>query len=187
MATVLITDATSEALTAAEVRAWLRQDSDDSDSEIEALIVSVRQLCTSETLRSIMPTTWELVQDEFTDALRLEYPTITSVTSIKYIDTDGVEQTLDPSDYQVDTDSQPGWVVPAYGLAWPETRAQANAVRVRYVAGFANADAVPAAIKLWMKLHIAHFYRNKEAAVMGQMSALPFAGNLIDPYRVWGF
>ena len=187
MATTRYADATDEALTVAEVRDWLRQDSDDSDTEIAGLILAARHMCEGECRRSIMPTTWESTSDEFTDALRLENPRVISVTSVKYYDEDGVLQTLSPSDYQVDTDSEPGWIVPAYGVTWPATRQMANAVRVRYIAGYADAGTVPEPIKVWMKLHIAHFYRNKESSVHGQMQPLVHLGSLLDPHRIWGY
>jgi hypothetical protein len=58
---------------------------------------------------------------------------------VKYYDTDGVQQLLSASSYQLDKESEPGWLVPAYGYTWPTTRCMANAVEVIYVAGYADA------------------------------------------------
>lgn len=76
-----------------------------------------------------------------------------SVTYIKYVDTDGVLQTLDPSKYQVDLIARQ--IVPAYGESWPAVRYQPNAVEVEYIAGYgldggttaASVAAVPETIK----------------------------------------
>jgi uncharacterized phiE125 gp8 family phage protein len=113
-------------------------------------------------------------------------PKVLSVVSVKYIDTAGVEQTLSPLDYLVDMDSEPGYVVPAYGKTWPCTRAQINAVRVRYTAGYgATAADVPQSIVNWLRLHLEHYYRNRGAVVSTSVQALPYADRLLDEGRVW--
>lgn len=158
------------------------------DDLITVYIGAARRMWEGHCRRTMLPVTWELVQDTFTDALALEYPLVTSVTSVKYVDLDGIEQTLDPADYQVDTDSQPGWVVPAYGVSWPETRDQANAVRVRYVAGtWPDVASIDANVRLWMLAHVAHFFRNRESATPENLQRLPALDALIDEYTAWGF
>lgn len=189
MATRRITDSAIVALDLATAKRQCEIESAETtwDDLITTYIGAVRRMWEAQCLRTMLPVTWELVQDEFTDALRLDYPMITSVTSVKYIDLDGVEQTLDPSDYQVDSDSQPGYVVPAYGVTWPETRVQANAVRVRYVAGtWSAADDIDANVQLWMLAHVAHFFRNRESSTPENLQALPALRSLIDEYVVWG-
>lgn len=59
-----------------------------------------------------------------------------SVTSITYIDVDGVTQTLSSSLYSI-TDPAKGVITLNYGESWPTTRWQPNAVTVRFVAGMA--------------------------------------------------
>ena len=72
-------------------------------------------------------------------AIELPRAPVLAVTSVKYINTSGVETTLAPSAYALDKDSEPGWLLPAYDTDWPEARDTANAVRVRYTAGFGTA------------------------------------------------
>lgn len=184
-----ITDATVEPFTLAEAKLHLKVETaiTEDDSLITALIKAVRLACEGQCRRTLLQTTWELAQDKFSTALMLEHPRIIGVDSIKYIDANGVEQTLDPQDYLVDKDSEPGWVVPAYDKRWPDTRCQLNAVRVRYRAGYGTeASAVPEDLKVWMKLHLAHYYKNREASISGTtVTPLPFASGLLDPYLVW--
>jgi hypothetical protein len=72
-----------------------------------------------------------------------------------------------------------------YGDTWPDTRAQINAVAVRYVAGYANAAAVPDSIKAWIKLQVSAMYENREAEGSVQTFKLGFADRLLDRYKVW--
>lgn len=185
MATLKITDATVEPLTLAQAKLHLRVDGSDEDALITALITATRTACEHRCLRSLLQTTWELTQDAFTSALQLQYPRIMAVESVKYLDAAGVLQTLAPSEYLLDADSEPGYVVPAYGKAWPDTYDQVNAVKVRYTAGYGTtADKVPAPLKQWLLLHIGHYYKHREAAA-GALEPLPYADGLLDPYRIW--
>jgi uncharacterized phiE125 gp8 family phage protein len=186
MTIVKITDATVEPISLAEAKLWLRVDQADEDDLIGALITSVRQAAEHEMQRTLITTTWELVTDSFPDALRLEMPKILSVSSVKYLDAAGTQQTLSPADYLVDTDSQPGYVVPAYGKTWPTTYSQINAVRVRYTAGYgAAATDVPQSIRNWMRLQLEHFYRNRGAVISGTVQTSPYLDRLLDEGRVW--
>ena len=188
MALKLITAPTEEPLTLAEAKLHLRVDGTDEDSLITALIVAAREAAEHETGRAFVTQTLELVLDEFPEAFVLRRPPVASVTSVKYLDpATGAELTLDPADTLLDNISEPAYLVPAYGKSWPTARATANAVRVRYVAGYGAAAAVPVAIKQWMKLAIGTMYENRSSVVAGQFAPLPdrFWSALLDPYRIY--
>ena len=182
------TDASTEPVTTAEAKFHLRETLSDAsnDAYIATLITAARHACEESIQRSLITTTWTLTLDSFPDAIRLPYPQILSVTSVSYIDEAGDSQTLDPQDYIVDTNSEPGWIVPAVETTWPTTQDRINAVTVVYTAGYgSSASNVPQAIKHWIKLAIGDMYERRE------LSATPsvpqdFARYLIDPYRVYG-
>jgi hypothetical protein len=87
---------------------------------------------------------------------------------IKYIDTTGAQQTLDPALYQVDpqSDDDPVRIFPAYGKVWPATRPQPNAVTVQFQIGYADAAHVPAPIKLAIKQAVSSWYNNRDSVVV---------------------
>jgi uncharacterized phiE125 gp8 family phage protein len=179
-------DATSEPLTTAEAKAHLRVTGSTDDTLIDALVKAARQMAENELPRSLITQTWEKTLDEFPDAIELPYPPIIVVTSVKYYDGAGTQQTLPSVAYALDAKSEPGWIVPAYGYDWPETREMANAVEVTYQAGYgANGGYVPPPIKQWILLMVGHLYENREASIPGvSITALPFIGGLLDPFRV---
>lgn len=120
----------------------------------------------------------------------LPQPPLVSVESVKYIDTDGNQQTLASTDYKLDTATEPARLVPAYGKTWPATRNEINAVEVSFTCGYGNAAAVPAAIKAWIKLRIGAMYENRESDLVvqrGNVDTLGFADKLLAPYRVLTF
>lgn len=190
MTTRLITPPSSEPVTLAEAKLHLRVDHDAEDALISALIASARAQCEHILGRSIMPQTWETVLDDFpvNNDIELLNPNVISITSIKYIDAlTANETTLAVNQYALDKDSEPGWVMPASGASWPATLPVANAVRVRYEAGYADAASVPEPIKSWIKLVVGSWYKNRETAGENAQTALPreLTDGLLDRYRIW--
>lgn len=184
MTTRLITAPTTEPVTLAEAKLDLRIDTADEDTLISSLITAAREQCEHILGRSIMTQTWEKVLDSFPSdngAIELLYPQIASITSIKYIDANTANETILVNiQYSLDKDSEPGWVMPAYGILWPDTLGVANAVRIRFVAGYADAASVPASIKNWILLAVRHMHDNCCSDVPND-----FMGGMLDRYRIW--
>jgi uncharacterized phiE125 gp8 family phage protein len=195
MALRLITAPVVEPITLVEAKSHLRVDHDADDVLIASMIQSTRGYCEQWTARAFITQTWELVIDEFpTNEVQIPLPPLQSVTSIKYDDGAGVEQTLGTLEYEVDDVSQPGWVVPVT-TGWPSTFEGINAVRIRYVAGYDPgtdspvdlAANVPPSIKAAMLLYLGQLYENREDVVVGTVvNRMPTGSieHLLRPYRV---
>lgn len=184
MSVKLITPPT-EPVTLAEARLQCRVTEVAEDSLITNLITTARQYCEHYTQRAIGVQTLELALDEFPDgAIDLPMSPAVSITSIKYIDAAGVEQTLASAAYVLDDYSYTSWVLRAYGSEWPETQAVANAVKVRYVAGSAT---VPGPVRSAMLLMIGHLFVHRESTNVGNVtSELPLGVKaLLDTNRAW--
>lgn len=189
MSLKLITAPAAEPILLATAKAHLRVDHSNDDTLITALITAARQTAEARIGRALINQTWELILDAFPVAeIKLGLPPVSSITSVKYIDEAGVEQTLAAENYTLDGDTLPGWLLPAYGVEWPATRDVANALRIRFVAGYgADGTAVPAPIGQWMLIQIGTLYAQREALAPGQIAEIPrgFVDGLLDPYRVW--
>lgn len=187
MAVKIITAPGEEPVSLADARHHCRVDGADDDTLIQALIAAAREQAEHETGRALCTQTHELVIDAFPKAFVLRGAPIQSLVSVKYLDINGAEQTFDPADTLLDKDSEPGYLVPAYGKAWPDTFPVPNAVRARYVCGYGAAADVPTAIKQWMLLAIGAMYAQREAFGGNQQAALPdrFWHRLLDPYRLY--
>lgn len=182
----LVTAPTVEPVTLSEVKAQAVIGHDLDDALLSVMISAAREHGESLTGRSWAPKTLEVVLDSFpSGAIELPASPVTAVLSIKYLDADGVEQTMPDTDYYVDTDSLVGRVVPKD--AWPETVERPNAVRVRYTAGFA-AGSIPPALKQWLLIRVASLYAQRESLTAGNVSELSrsFVDGLLDPYTVLG-
>lgn len=180
----------AEPITLAQALVHLRADADggENDAYITGLIQVARQTCEDRIERTLISTPWRLKLDGFPAAIELLQPPVIAVQSLKYLNADGVEQTVNQADYVVDTTSEPAWLVPGPDKEWPETQSGAiNTVTVDYTAGYgANAADVPAPLKHWMLLAIGSMYNTRNAD--GERVQVPhdFADALLAPYRVIG-
>lgn len=186
-----IVEPTFEVTSASDARTWCRIDSSVEDSILTKLIASARRTAEHETDRALLRQTLELVLDAFpADGIRLDRsmanlgakPEIVSVT---YVDQDGVTQTMPTADYYLDDRQTPCWLVPAYDGAWPATRAEANAVVVRYTAGFDEA-AVPASLWTYVMASVASWYRTREIDAEKPLAVTELGRGLLEPFKTYG-
>lgn len=141
MSLKLITPPAALAVSLDAARTSARIDGTQDDPELRQLIEQHTREAEHETGRAFVEQTYRLTLDAFPPAIRLDKPPILSVKHIKYIDPAGVQRTLDPQDYLVDAESEPGYIVPAPGRGWPTTQARVNAVEVVYTCGYGADDA----------------------------------------------
>ncbi|MGZ5000626.1 MAG: head-tail connector protein [Methylomonas sp.] len=162
MIDIIKTAPATEPITLAEMRSHLgiaQAEDTTRDTIITGRIISARQWAEEYTRRAFITQTWTAYGSDFpgdrclivsgnngedSSAIKLRGK-LQSVTSVKYLDLNGVQQTLPTTDYLVDLVTNS--VVPAYGVTWPTGRIQLNAVQIEYVCGYGNAAAVPEPIK----------------------------------------
>jgi uncharacterized phiE125 gp8 family phage protein len=166
MTKVLVAAPTVLAVTLADAKTNLRVDGTDLDSLITIWLQGIIAKLEHEIGQCIMEQTWEVRLDAFptlpcwqvglrtplavTDKIELPHPVI-SITSIKYIDPAGVEQTLDPAAYKIKREAYKSSVAPVAGTSWPETLDETNVVTVTVKCGYGNtAAATPPNAKLYI-------------------------------------
>lgn len=185
----IVTEPADEPITLEEAKAHLRVDFDDDDAYILALITVAREIAEQRTNRALVTQTWDYVLDTFPPCgeIKLRKPALQSVTSVNYTDSSGVEHVMPESDYIVDAKSVPGRIFLGFGKTWPTAILQpASAVRIRFVAGYGNADFVPRALKQAMLFLISQFYENREPVSLNtKPEVIPMTFDLlIGPYKV---
>lgn len=189
MPTIVITAPAAEPISLTEAKLQCRVDHSTDDALLGILIKAAREQAENELGRALITQTRELILDEFPEEVCvLRGAPVQSLTSVKYLDTAGIEQTMDGADTLLDKDSSPGYLYPAYGTVWPATYAVPNAVRVRFACGYGAAgSSVPESIRHWMLIAIATWYAHRESIQAGQAISLPdrFWHRLLDPYRIY--
>jgi len=138
------------------------------DAEVEQAVKTATAEAEFETQRAFIEQTLRLTLDRFDGPIKLPRPRLISVVHVKFIDQTGQQQELHPLDYQVDAESEPGYIVPAPGKAWPATAARINAVEVQYVAGYGpDHTSVPDSVKGFILRRVAEQFGQLSASMAG--------------------
>ena len=189
----LITPPADLPVTVDEVLAQLKSPPDE-----DALILGYIRVATAraETVlnRSLINRTYDLTLDRWQDAIEVPLPPLSSVTSIKYDDTDNVEQTVATTIYEVDTSGHPGIIKRISGQSWPDLvdtdTKSLSRIRVRFVSGYGeNPTDIPDEIRHAVTLISCHFFWNRENVMVGRtVNEIPGTANdLLHSYRFRSF
>lgn len=201
----VIVPPTTEPITLEVARLHLRLEAEGSppthpdDTLISGVYLpAARESCEQYVGRALAPQTLEVSLSRFpgpyaTDGYdqRYELPMapLIGVDSVIYTDGDGFAQTLATVDYGVDLF---GSVIQASdGATWPTVQTVANAVVIRYQAGYAldgdspSGTPLPAALKAAMLLTLGHLYENRETTTPLEIFELPMGVQyLLKPYQI---
>jgi len=169
-----VTAPSVEPITLAEAREQLRLDAYGSppahplDDQIEGEIIAARNWIEQYLGFAIIQRTLRLYLDEFpaSDVIELPRSNLISISSVKYYDRDGVQQTWAASNYSADTASFVGRLIRDADVNWPTTQGKRQAVEIEYVAGYENDGAsppdlranVPGQISKAMRLMVQHYH-----------------------------
>ena len=176
---------TIDPVTVAETKLHMRVDISDDDTLITNMITAATRLAEALTRRQIITATWQLTLDGFPDEIVLPRPDLISVTSVQYVDTGGLTQTLATSEYTVLTDGAFGKIVEAYEKTWPDIRDIPNAVTVTYTSGYGAATTdVPESVRLAIKTMVADMYEHRMSRDELKVSDNPVVQNLLDSQKV---
>ncbi|MCB6184282.1 hypothetical protein LIN78_12075 [Leeia sp. TBRC 13508] len=178
MAMIIVESSLLEPLSVDDVVNHLRLSSADEEPEIEAWIVSARDMAESELSGPLINTKG----DQFSMVpkqgfpLFLEWARPQPPEFVRYRDQNGWH---DFTDYEFVVIGYEGRIEPR--SCWPD----GVEIQVRYTAGFGVYDSdVPPSIKQWMKLQIGSFSEFREASVVGNVSSVPFTDRLISRFKM---
>jgi len=179
-----------------EVKLFLRLDGAEhpDDSMLLEMIQAAREDCEKATGRAFVEQTLRLVTDRFPAAcavrnyIELAYPPVAQIVRVRYFDTDGTLQTVDPANYFVTTDLAPRLMFVS-GFAAPSTQCRGDAVQIDYIAGYAPVDSadyvsnVPSGIRHAVKIGVQLMY--DELAVDKREALQAQQASLLNKYKVW--
>lgn len=150
-------------------------------ADLDGKIQAAREACEHATGRQLINATWTLYMDTWREmglfldgSIRLPRPPLSSVSSVKYYDPDGTQQTwpADATGYVVDKPSGPeaqrGRIYPAPDIDWPDLQDRPNAIEVIFIAGYGAAGSnVPERLRRGILLYVGELYERREEAVVG--------------------
>jgi uncharacterized phiE125 gp8 family phage protein len=195
---------TVEPVSLAEARLHLRLDVYDSpamhpdDDLVTAQISAAREVAEKFIGRAIAVQTLEIGLDEFPGGTvgscrraqePIALPGLLSLLSVTYVDGTGSHSL---TSYQLDQFTSPPCLRPAAGEDWPiVSEDTANAVRVRYLAGYTalgdspDTDPLPSPVQSAILLILGHLYENREDTAPITIEEIPMGAKwLLRPYRL---
>ena len=154
-----------EPITMPEIKAHLRIGFDDEDALIYSMLSAAREYVEKLTSQAIMPQTVKAYYSALPETagfINLPLSNAISITSVKYLDGAGVQQTVSSGDYYL-TVGQPSRVYFKTGFAG--ITAQPDSVEVIYTAGYGAAPYLPLSqtVKAAIMVLTADMYENREA------------------------
>lgn len=144
-----------EPLTLSEAREQVRIYTSELDSQLHAAIAEVRELCEIRTARTLRTTVTRMVSWPSWPKMpiKLPWPPLIAVGSLKYYDTGNVLQTVDAANYRVFLSAElQGRLEPISTWSAPALYDRADAVQVEFTAGYQTREAVPPCVKRAAKI-----------------------------------
>lgn len=183
----VVTPPTREVVSIPDMQTVLRVADPTEEQFLKDQIRAATEFVQGNTGKQLLLATYEMSLLGFPCG-EIEIPLIplTGITSIKYDDEAGVEQTVDPADYTVQLGSQRrrGSVMPAYNQSWPIARCHGRSVRIRFTAGFgSNGFDVPRALVQQVRLLAAHWFMNRSAISCGSMTRAELAYDVLQSFN----
>lgn len=165
MAVKVVTPPDAEPISLEEAKSFLHGiDYDDQDANISAFIQSARLKLEKRCGRAIAQQEFEITLPTFGETIEL-MPPVTSVESVKYIDSSGDEQTIDAADYELIDDELTPYIFPL--VDWPTDIAKRpNAVRIRFIAGN-EPEEVPEDLKQAIRLLVGSAFEMRQSEMLG--------------------
>lgn len=111
--------------------------------------------------------TWEIKFSSVRGGVAFPLTPVSSVESITYFDSDGVEQELSVDDFILCGDEDYAVLDPKPGVIWPRVANRRDAISIKFVAGYGVAADVPKNISRAIRLIVAHWYENRTAVSVG--------------------
>ena len=180
----VVTPPAIEPVTVADARLALGQDAGADAPVLDLRLRAARELAEAFTGRAFITTTFLVTLDSFPSApieewwdgvrdgvpawrrssITLPRPPVQSITSIKYTDASGVEQTVDSGTYYL----AGGRIMLLPAMSWP-SYARTASVKVTFVSGYGDApEDVPAGVRAGILAHVRDVTEHPNAAVTAE-------------------
>lgn len=182
----LVTAPASEPVLLADVKTFLRIDTNADDTMLTDFIKAATRIIEKWINRRLITQTWDFYLDNFPyfysfDSLKegvtegklseylgtkkfIQIPLypLQSVTFLKTYDENNVDYTMDSNLYHIDTISEPGRFSLKLNSTWPSTVLRpVNGVQIRFICGYGSSSDVPFEIKQAIMQTVGLFYSNR--------------------------
>ena len=181
------TAATTPIFTTAEAKDFLKVDTTADDTIIDNLVAAATESCQIYTNQYFINTVVTQYSDNWKEFYSLYKSPVSSITHIKYYDTNDSLQTLASSNYILDDTYEPARIGIAVDGELPNVADRINAVQVKYTVGYGTASTdVPEGIRTAIILTVGNWYENRQSVITGRTATeLPLSSQyLLDQFKI---
>jgi uncharacterized phiE125 gp8 family phage protein len=171
-----------EPISLSEMKDYLRLDDDAQDELVTGLIRAARLMVEAASRRILIEQRWRVVLDRWPKDGRVVLPIspVLAVDSIVVSDASGAVTELPADSFELDRLGDPPSIVVTDAPAPGKAR---NGISIELRAGYSPApDAVPATLKLAIKILVAHWFENR-GDVVGEQMMPPEAMAMVAPFQ----
>lgn len=176
MKLVMQTAPTDRPITVEEAATHLREFDQHFYGEISRAIDAAVATLENQYWTQFCTATYDEYFDDWpADVFRLRRNPLGTVSSVKYMDTAGVEQTVAATVWEQGLEDGRGIVRLKHNQTWPSgCRGHADDIVIRYTCGYGLPTAVPAPVKQALLLAVADLYVFRETQVPMRLSQIPY-------------
>ena len=181
------TAATTPIFTTTEAKDFLKVDTTADDTIIDNLVAAATESCQIYTNQYFINTIVTQYSDNWKEFYSLYKSPVSSITHIKYYDTNDSLQTLAASNYILDDTYEPARIGIAVDGELPNVADRINAVQVKYTVGYGTASTdVPEGIRTAIILTVGNWYENRQSVITGRTATeLPLSSQyLLDQFKI---
>jgi uncharacterized phiE125 gp8 family phage protein len=171
-----------EPISLSEMKEYLRIDDDAQDELVAGLIKAARLMVEATSRRILIEQQWRVVLDRWPRDGRVMLPVspVMAVDGIKVFGASGEEIEIPETSFTFDGMGDPPSIAVTDAPAPAKAR---NGIFIDLRAGYGAApDAVPATLKLAIKILVAHWFENR-GDVVGEQILPPEATALVAPFQ----
>jgi len=194
---------TDNAITLAELKAYLKVDSSDDDTVLGIIKQAVDSWAKEYTGRTLCTTTYQLFIDDLADQniplqegiydgvdmnyaknhIILPFSPVASISHVKYYSDDDTATTWATTNYRLDNASVPSRFCLKRNISYPTGLRPTNGFEIQYVAGYGGASNVPQQIKQACLLYGTYLFEHRGDSMQSIKAPLS-ATQLLTPYRI---
>jgi uncharacterized phiE125 gp8 family phage protein len=195
MSLIMITPPTATPISLAEISAQCRVDGNEEEALLMAYVRSATDAVEQMSGLRLIDQTWDYSVDAFPQHcnwIRLPLAPLFALTSIVYLDTQGVAQPLPVTTYLIKGlgSTTPARLILAPNQTWPATWYGLGSVIIKARYGWIDHNGMPESLRQAVLMLAAYWYGQREAASIGPhqgpVSHIPFGvREILEPYKLW--
>jgi uncharacterized phiE125 gp8 family phage protein len=169
------------------LRDYLKIDNTSEDDLLTAFLQTATKCFEDITNRTVITKTYKVLLDCWFYCFEIKKSVLQEILSVTYFDADGVEQTVDSSDYYVTESATYSKLVFIDGFEFPALRGRLQDITINFKVGYGDdACSIPNDIKTALMAHVAAMYFNRGDCIDDTCSNLlpPQAACVYNKYEI---